>query len=56
MHLMHVHLNINCVLFKKEHKVQNQYMKDMLSKSFNRKQTTQKFSSKIKKIIKKKTI
>ena len=44
MHLMHVHLNtgINCVL----HEVQNQYMKEMLSKTFNRKQTTQIFSSK----------
>ena len=36
-----------CFVFLKNHKVQNQYMKDMLSKAFNRKQTTQKFSSKI---------
>ena len=45
MHLMNVHLNINCVLFLNKHKVHNQYMKDMLSKAFHRKQTTQNFSS-----------
>ena len=39
MHLMHVHLNINCVLFLNEYKVQNQYMND-------KKETTQNFSSK----------
>ena len=33
MNLMHVHININ-----NKHKVHNQYMKDMLSKAFNRKQ------------------
>ena len=41
---MHVHLNTNCVLFLNEYKVQN--MKEMLSKAFNGKQTTQNFSSK----------
>ena len=49
MQLKQVHLNINnCVLFWKEHikKVKNQNMKEMLSKAFNRKQTTQNFSSK----------
>ena len=30
---MHIHLNINCFLFLNEHKVQNQYMKEMLSKA-----------------------
>ena len=29
-----------------EHKVQNQHMKEMLSKAFNKKQTTQNVSSK----------
>ena len=43
---MHVHLIINCVLFWNDHKVQNQYMKEMLSEEFNRKQTIQNFSSK----------
>ena len=46
MHLMNIHLIINCVLFSNEHKVQNQYMKEMLSKAFGRKQTTQNFFSK----------
>ena len=40
---MNVHLNINCVLFKNKHMVQNQYMKEMLSKAYDRKQTTQNF-------------
>ena len=35
-----------CVFFLNKHKVQNQYMKEMLSKAFNIKQTTQNFSSK----------
>ena len=46
---MHVHLNINCVLFWNEHKVQIQYMKEMSSKAFDRKQTTQTFLVNIKK-------
>ena len=46
MQLAHVHLNINCGFFLNKHKVQNQYMKEMLSKAFNIKQTTQNFSSK----------
>ena len=54
MHLMNVHLNINCVLFLNKHKVHNQYMKDMLSKAFHRKQTTQYFSSNTLKNKKKK--
>ena len=45
MYLMNGYLNINCVLFLNKHKVQNQYMKDRLSKAFDRKQTTQNFSS-----------
>ena len=44
--MLFVHLNINCVLFENECQVQNQYMKEMLKKAFNRKQTTQNFSSK----------
>ena len=40
MHLMHVFLNINCVLFENEQKVKIKYMKEMLSKAFDRKQTT----------------
>ena len=35
--------------FKNEYKVQNQYMKEMLSEAFSRKQTTQNFPSKQKK-------
>ena len=46
MQLMHVHSNINCVLFWNEYKEQNLYLKDMLSITFERKQTTQNFSSK----------
>ena len=44
MHLMSVHLNkiVFCFL-KNEHKVQNQYMKEMLSKAFDTKQTTLTF-------------
>ena len=34
---MHFHLNINCFLFLNEHKVQNQYMKEMLSKAIENK-------------------
>ena len=35
-----------------KHKVHNKYMKEMLSKAFNRKQTTQNFSCKhLKKTI-----
>ena len=37
------------VFFKNEYKVQNQYMKEMLSKAFSRTQTTQNFPSKQKK-------
>ena len=37
MQFMHVHY---------EHKIQNQYMKEMLSKAFNKKQSTQNFTSK----------
>ena len=48
MHLMNIHLIINCVLFSNEHKVQNQYMKEMLSKAFDRKQTTKKFQQTVK--------
>ena len=46
MQFMHDHLNINWVLFRNEHKVQNQYMKEILSKAFNRIQTNRNFSSK----------
>ena len=41
MHLMHVHLIVFCC--KMNIKVQNQYMKEMLSKAFDRKQITQNF-------------
>ena len=34
-----------------EHKLQNQYMKEMLSKAFDTKQTTQTFLINIKKMI-----
>ena len=40
MHLMNVHLNINCVLFS--NKVQKQYLKEMINKGFDRKQTIPK--------------
>ena len=36
---------LNCVLFYNEHKVPNQYMKEMLSKAFDRKQTTRNISN-----------
>ena len=37
MHLLHVQFNMNCVLIvSNERKVQNQYMKEMLSKVFDR--------------------
>ena len=49
---MHVHLNINWDLLQNEHQVQNQYKKEMLSKAFNRKQTTQTFQVNNKKIHK----
>ena len=38
MQLMHVHLkyiSVNCVLFQNEHKVQNQYMKEMFIRAFD---------------------
>ena len=39
-------LIINCILFINEHKVQNQYITEMLSKAFDKKQATQKISGK----------
>ena len=50
---MNVHLNKLCSHCF-EHKVQNQYMKETLSKAFDTKQTTQIFLVNIKKIILKK--
>ena len=34
---MHSHLNISCYVFLNEHKVQNQYMKEMFSKAIENK-------------------
>ena len=52
MRLMHVHLNVNQLwFFKNEYKVQNQYMKEMLSEAFSRKQTKQNIPIKQKKMI-----
>ena len=42
-----------CFVLKMEQKIQNQYIKEVLSKAFNRKQTTQNFSRNYKKNHKK---
>ena len=49
MHLTNVHLNIDCVLFLIFLKVQNQCMKEMLSKAFDRNKLPKTFLVNIKK-------
>ena len=47
----YIHFKTKHNLYLNEHKVQNQYMKETLSKAFDTKQTTQIFLVNIKKII-----